>query len=145
MFKISPIQNEDLQKQYAKDCAAARVRNKKEAQITKEEAKKVNAIRVKKYALVSQLTSWIDKKKVSERSIEKAKGVKVLLNREIKEGVRVKENMDEIKQIDADIVKWEKTIITATEKRKLLEMEIKSDFLIVSIRFVLHAAVTKSR
>lgn len=112
-------------KQYAKDCALARIRNKKEKEITKEEAKRVAVIRTKKYNLVSQLASWIDKKKVSERSIEKANGVKVLLNREIKAGIRVEENLAEIKKLDADIIRWNKTIKTASEKKIVLEAQIE--------------------
>ena len=124
ILKEREIKELMTQKQYAKDCALARLRNKKEEKITKEEAKKVAVVRTEKYNLVSQLTSWIDKKKVSERSIEKANGVKVLLNREIKAGIRVDENTAEIKKIDEDIVKWKKTIVVAGEKRAALEEKI---------------------
>lgn len=134
------------QKQYAKDCAMVRLRNKKEKEITKEEAKKVNIVRTKKYAVVSQLASWVDKKKVSERSIEKANGVKVLLNREIKAGIRVDENLAEIKKIDDDIVRWNKTIKTAEEKKVLLEAEIeKYDAQIAKINDANRVRRTKRR
>ena len=129
------------QKQYAKDCALAKLRNKQEEKITKEEAKKVAVVRNEKYNLVSQLTSWIDKKKVSERSIEKANGVKVLLNREIKAGIRVEENTAEIKKIDDDIVKWKKTIVVAGEKRVALEEKIAK----VDARIARINAANKSR
>ena len=56
--------------------------------------------------------------------IEKANGVKVLLNREIKENIRVSENKAEIKKIDADIVKWNRTIKVSGEKRVILEAQI---------------------
>ena len=124
LMKEREIKELMTQKQYAKDCALARLRNKKEAQITKEEAKRVGIVRTKKYALVSQLTQWLEKKAVAKRSIEKAGGVKALLNREIKDGIRVEENTAEIKRIDQDIVKWNKTIATADEKKVVLEAEI---------------------
>ena len=94
-------------KQYAKDSAVVRARDKKEKEIAAQEAKKVAIVRNKKYDVVSKLVSWEDKKKISERSIEKANGSKVLLNREIKAGIRVEEN----------------TIEMAKKKRIVLEQE----------------------
>lgn len=112
------------QKQNARESARRKIREQKEKEITALEAKRVATIRNKKYVLVSKLTSWIDKKKVAEKSIEKANGVKVLLNREIKENIRVSENKAEIKKIDADIVKWNRTIKVSGEKRVILEAQI---------------------
>lgn len=113
------------QKQEAKEAVRRKKRIKKEKAITAEEAKRVAGVRNKKYVLISQLASWVDKKKVAQRSIEKSNGVKVLLNREIKDGVRVEENMEEIRKIDADIVKWNNTIKQADEKKVVLEQQIE--------------------
>lgn len=112
------------EKQLAKELGKCKLREKKEKEITAQEAKRVAVVRTKKYNLISQLTNWLDKKKFSERSIEKANGVKVLLNREIKQGVRVEENKEEIKKIDADIVKWNRTIKLAGQKKVVLEDKI---------------------
>ena len=113
------------QKQEAKEAVKRKQRIKKEKQITAMEAKRVATIRNKKYIVVSQLTSWIDKKKVAQRSIEKSNGVKVLLNREIKDGVRVEENLSEIQKIDADVIKWNRTIKVADEKKVVLEAQLE--------------------
>ena len=110
-------------KQYAKDSAIVKARDKKEKEIAAEEAKKVAVVRNKKYDVVSKLVAWEDKKKISERSIEKANGSKVLLNREIKAGIRVEENMAELKKIEEDIIQWNKTIEMAKKKRVVLEQE----------------------
>ena len=110
-------------KQYAKDSAIVKEREKKEKQISAEEAKKVAVVRNKKYDVISKLVAWEDRKKISERSIEKAKGSMVLLNREIKAGIRVEENMAEVKKLEQDIVTWTKTIETAKKKRAILEKE----------------------
>lgn len=112
------------QKQNAREAARRKLREQKEKEITALESKKVASIRNKKYDLVSKLTSWMDKKKVAERSIEKANGVKVLLNREIRDNIRVSENKAEIKKIEADIIKWNRTIKVAGEKRTVLEAQI---------------------
>lgn len=124
LLKEREIEELMKQKQNAKEAARRKIREQKEKEITALEAKKVATVRNKKYVLVSKLTSWMDKKKVAERSIEKANGVKVLLNREIKENVRVAENKAEIKKIDADIVKWNRTIKVAGEKRIVLEAQL---------------------
>ena len=113
------------EKQEAKEAVRRKLRIKKEKEITAQEAKRVASVRSDKYALVSKLTAWLDKKKVAQRSIEKANGVKVLLNREIKEGIRVTENKAEIQKIDEDIIRWHKTIKTADEKKVVLEAEIE--------------------
>jgi len=111
------------QKQFAKDSAIVKKREKKEKEIADAEAKKVSVVRNKKYDVISRLVAWKDKQKISERSIEKANGSKVLLNREIKAGIRVDENMAELKKIDEDIVQWKKTIELAKKKKVVLEQE----------------------
>ena len=115
----------DLTLDEAKEAVRRKQRIKREKAITAEEAKRVAGVRSKKYILVSQLASWLDKKKVAQRSIEKSNGVKVLLNREIKEGLRVEENKEEIKKIEADVIKWNKTIKVADEKKVVLEAQIE--------------------
>ena len=113
------------QKQEAKEAVRRKKRIKKEKEITAQEAKRVAGVRNKKYILVSQLATWLDKKKVAQRSIEKSNGVKVLLNREIKDGIRVEENQAEIKKIEADVIKWNRTIKVADEKKVVLEAQIE--------------------
>lgn len=125
ILKDREIEELMQQKQEAKEAVKRKQRIKKEKEITAQEAKRVAGVRSKKYVLISQLTSWLDKKKVAQRSIEKSNGVKVLLNREIKEGVRVSENTAEIKKIDADIIKWNRTIKVADEKKVILEAQIE--------------------
>ena len=125
VLKDREIEELMQQKQEAKEAVRRKQRIKKEKEITAQEAKRVAAIRNKKYILVSQLTSWIDKKKVAQRSIEKSNGVKILLNREIKEGLRVEENKAEIKKIEADIIKWNRTIKVSDEKKVVLEAQIE--------------------
>lgn len=123
VLKEREIKELERMKQYAKDSAVVRAREKKEKEIAAEEARKVAVIRNKKYDVVSKLVAWQDKKKISERSIEKANGSKVLLNREIKAGIRVEENMAELKKIEADIILWNKTIEMAKKKRVELEQK----------------------
>ena len=123
-LKDKEIEKMLKEKQYAKDVALVRVREKKEKEITAGEAKKVAIVRNKKYLVVAKLADLLDKKKVAERSIEKSNGVKVLLNREIKDGIRVSENRAEIKKIDADIIKWNRTIKVANEKKGGLQEQI---------------------